>query len=161
MRSCGFDVLDVTSDYEGQYLMIEARPAAGSHAALGTSEHELDQLAADVLYFADGHRTVLETWRARLSELRHRDRRTVIWGAGSKGVAFLTALDVQEEVQYAVDVNPYKRGTYMAGTGHEIVAPDFLREWRPDVVIAMNPIYGAEIDQQLAGMGLHPELITV
>ena len=29
----------------------------------------------------------------------------------------------------------------MAGTGQEIVAPEFLDEYRPDLVVAMNPIY--------------------
>jgi hypothetical protein len=86
----------------------------------------------------------------------------VLWGGGSKGVAFLTTLGLSlDDVAYAVDINPNKTGTYMAGTGQEIVAPDFLKSYRPDVVIIMNPVYLQEITQNLAGMGLTPEIMTV
>jgi len=49
----------------------------------------------------------------------------------------------------------------MAGTGHRIVAPDFLKEYRPDAVIVMNAIYGAEIQQELNQLGLNPSLVTL
>jgi hypothetical protein len=60
-----------------------------------------------------------------------------------------------------VDINPYKHGTYMAGTGQEIVGPEFLREYRPDVVIVMNPIYCNEIQQNLDRIGVTAELMPV
>jgi hypothetical protein len=93
--------------------------------------------------------------------MRRDGLRMVIWGAGSKGVAFLTTLKIRDEIAYAVDINPYKHGTYMAGTGHEIVGPAFLRKYQPDVVIVMNPIYREDIRQDLNRMGLTPELLTV
>jgi hypothetical protein len=49
----------------------------------------------------------------------------------------------------------------MPGTGHRIVVPGQLREVRPDEVIVMNPVYRAEIGEQLRGLGLEPELLTV
>ena len=48
----------------------------------------------------------------------------------------------------------------MAATGQRVVAPEFLREYRPDLVIAMNPIYLDEIGAQLAAMDLRPELVA-
>jgi hypothetical protein len=42
----------------------------------------------------------------------------------------------------------------MAGTGQEIVAPSFLADYKPDVAIAMNPIYRGEIQDDLKRMGL-------
>jgi hypothetical protein len=47
---------------------------------------------------------------------------------------------------------------YLAGTGHRIVAPEFLRQYRPDVVIAMNSIYLTEIGDQMRAMGVDAEL---
>jgi hypothetical protein len=73
----------------------------------------------------------------------------------------LTTLDMREEVEYAVDVNPYRQGTYMVGTGQPIVPPSFLQEYRPDVVIAMNPVYCAEIEWDLQRMGVAARLVTV
>jgi hypothetical protein len=78
----------------------------------------------------------------------------VVWGSGSKGVAFLTALDLDKEIEYVVDINPYRQGKFMAGTGQQIVGPSFLAEYKPDVAIAMNPIYESEIQSDLRRMGL-------
>ena len=102
-----------------------------------------------------------EAWRRDLQRVRQTGRQAVIWGAGSKGVAFLTTLNIQDEMEYAVDINPYKHGTYMAGTGQEIVGPEFLKRYRPDVIIVMNPIYCDEIQQDLDRMGVTAELMPV
>jgi hypothetical protein len=90
-----------------------------------------------------------------------RGRKAVIWGSGSKGVAFLTTLGLGEEIACAVDINPHRHGYFMPGTGHRIVAPEELRKVRPDQVIVMNPIYRDEIGEQLRELGLEPELLTV
>jgi len=60
-----------------------------------------------------------------------------------------------------VDINPRKQGMYVAGTGQKIVPPEFLRDYQPDVVIVMNPIYEGEIRQMVADWGLTPELMCV
>ncbi|MDH4146710.1 MAG: class I SAM-dependent methyltransferase [Acidimicrobiia bacterium] len=159
-RATGFEVLGLELDYDDQYLLIEARPsttpAPGEPFAL---EDDLEVLARAVDKYCVEVEALRESWRHRLAELRGRGGKAVIWGAGSKGVSFLTNLGLRDEIEYAVDINPYKTGKFMAGTGHEIVAPEFLVEYRPDLVIAMNPIYLDEIRAQLDQLGLHPELI--
>ena len=55
----------------------------------------------------------------------------ILWGGGSKAVAFLTTLDVREGIEYAVDINPRRSGTFLAGTGQEIVAPGSWRTTDP------------------------------
>ena len=50
---------------------------------------------------------------------------------------------------------------YIPGTGHRIVPPAELREFRPDVVVIMNPIYRAEIQADLSGIGLYPEVVAI
>jgi len=88
----------------------------------------------------------------------------VVWGSGSKGVAFLTALNQHTpdcEIEYAVDINPFREGKYMAGTGQEIVSPAFLKRYKPDLAIAMNPIYQPEIKADLEKLGLSTEVVSV
>ena len=87
-------------------------------------------------------------------------RRTALWGGGSKGVSFLTTLDVREGIDYAVDINPRRHGTFIAGTGQQIVAPEFLQKYRPAVVIVMSPIYLPEITAQMERMGVHPNCVV-
>jgi hypothetical protein len=159
-RQYGFTVLHLEKDYAGQYLMIEARLDASPNAPLRHQETVADDLTRAVADFTQHYPARLTTWKHRLQELHRRGQRVVIWGGGSKGVAFLTTLQLHNEIAYVVDINPYKHGTYMAGTGQEIVGPDFLRHYQPDVVLIMNPIYGEEIRQTLAERGLQPELVV-
>jgi hypothetical protein len=42
-----------------------------------------------------------------------------------------------------------------------VVAPAALREYRPDLVIAMNPIYLDEIGGELAALGVRTRLEAV
>jgi SAM-dependent methyltransferase len=160
-RRCGFDVMNLAREYDDQYLMIETRPGDGEGGAFLEQENDLEDLTRDVAYFSENYPHELDAWRRDLQSIRQTGRRAVIWGAGSKGVAFLTTLHIQDEIEYAVDINLYKHGTYMAGTGQEIVAPGFLREYRPDVVIVMNPIYCGEIQQDLDRIGVAAELMPV
>jgi hypothetical protein len=76
-------------------------------------------------------------------------------------VAFLRAVDVPQAIDCVVDINPRKHHTYVAGTGHEIVPPSFLRAYCPDVVVVMNPIYIEEIRRELMEMQLTPELVGI
>jgi hypothetical protein len=103
------------------------------------------------------HEAQLARWRERLGGVRN----AVIWGAGSKGVAFLTTLGADAEIDLAVDVNPHKQDKYLAGSGVEVVAPTRLREYRPELVVAMNPVYLDEIGATLSELGVDAQLETV
>lgn len=157
----GFDVLDLFTDYDDQYLMIEASAVEGQGRMAQTMRPLLDELFNDVAFFKANVQERLANWRATLDMLHHEGQKVVLWGSGSKGVAFLTTLNVSDEIEYVVDINPNKHGTFMAGTGQEIVGPEFLQGYRPDVVIIMNPIYSPEISSRLAAMGLSVEVLTV
>jgi SAM-dependent methyltransferase len=159
-ENCGLDVLDVWTGYGEQYLMIEARAKRRAVAAPVVTP-DIAELAQKVQRFRDSSRTNIEDWRRRLQAFKAAGQRTVLWGSGSKGVSFLTTVDVTDQVACAVDINPYRQGKFMPGTGHEIVAPGALESLRPDNVIIMNPIYRKEISVQLASMSLHPNIITV
>ena len=81
----------------------------------------------------------------------------MLWGGGSKAGAFLTTLGVNDAaVAYAVDVNPRRHGTFIAGTGQQIVAPAFLEAYRPEVVLVMSPIYLPEITAELERRHVRP-----
>jgi hypothetical protein len=160
-RSCGFDVVDLGTEYDGQYLMIEARPGTGTGRPPLRQENDLAELERLVAEFTNAIAETTSLWKNRLAEINRKGQRAVLWGAGSKGVAFLTKLNIRDEVKYCVDINPYKHGTFMAGTGQEIVSPEFLKEYRPDIVIIMNPIYCAEIQADLHKLGLDPELVPI
>jgi len=160
-RTCGFEVLDLAKDYDDQYLLIEARPVNAPTLPQLVAENDLADIAHDVAVFEERFQKTARMWRARLDEIRLTGQRAVIWGSGSKCVAFLSTLGVHDEIEWIVDINPHRHGKFLAGSGIEIRSPEKLREYRPQVVIAMNPIYREEIGSDLERMGLQPELLAV
>ena len=77
------------------------------------------ELAGFVSRFSDEYWAKVSYWKRILSCLRDEGRKSVLWGAGSKGVSFVNMLDIGEEVGYLVDLNPYKDGRFVPGTGHQ------------------------------------------
>jgi SAM-dependent methyltransferase len=161
-RRTGFEVLHVERVYDDQYLVLEARPS--STPATGDPlpiEDDLDLLAKGTQLFQERFTRTLESWRDRLAALRRDGGTAVIWGSGSKGVSFLTNLAMDGAVECAVDINPFRQGRAMIGTGHRIADPDALTDLQPDLVIAMNPIYLDEIQAELDRRNLAAELVAV
>jgi hypothetical protein len=68
---------------------------------------------------------------------------------------------VQNEIEYVVDINPHRHGRFIPGTGQQIVAPSFLKDYQPDQVIAMNPVYLREIEEELARCDCHAQPIGI
>ncbi|MCZ7627713.1 MAG: class I SAM-dependent methyltransferase [Microthrixaceae bacterium] len=162
-RSSGFDVLDVALDYDDQYLLVEARPSATvpAQGAPFQIEDDMAVLSEAVTGFDTAYRAILDRWSSKVTDVVRADGNVVIWGAGSKGVAFLTALDIHDEIRFAVDINPHKHGMFMAGTGQEIVSPQHLVAYDPDLVVVMNPVYLDEIRAEIQELGIRPEVVAV
>lgn len=163
-RGTGFEVLNLWTDYENQYAMIEARPSRGETPVRADQALPMEETPAEFITTVEKFAPVVAEratlWRKRAEKLSSEGRKVVLWGGGSKAVALLTTLGIKtDELEYVVDINPYKAGTYIAGTGQEIVIPGRLEQIRPDSVVVMNPIYKEEVRSLLRGMGLEPELI--
>jgi hypothetical protein len=160
-RIAGFDPIDVWCDYDNQYVLIAARPGSG-HSPTLANEQPAEALAPKASAFAKGVAADLARWRGWLGERHRRRQKTVLWGGGSKAVAFLSTLGVGDEIAYTVDLNARRSGTFIAGTGHAIKAPAALAADPPDAIVVMSPIYLAEIKAQLDDLGVHPaELVTI
>jgi SAM-dependent methyltransferase len=156
-ESLGFEVINTEVTYGDQYLTVEARPARATGARRRT-ESDLAELKAVVAAFPGRFREAVEDWGGRLRGWKSAGKRVVIWGSGSKGVSFLTTLPDTDVVSHAVDINPYRKGYFMSGTGQQIVSPQELPGLAPDVVIVMNRVYVPEIRATLEGLGLAPEI---
>ncbi|MEM7167231.1 MAG: class I SAM-dependent methyltransferase [Planctomycetota bacterium] len=161
-RAAGFHVDDLWTDYDDQYLMIAASPAKpGEERAPLPQEESIEELTAEVDTFTQRVEQRLGEWRQWITDSHAQGKKTVLWGGGSKAVAFLTTLGIRDEIQYAVDVNPHKEGTWIVGTGQQVVGPAFLADYEPQQVVVMNPVYREEIAADLKKLGLDPELVMV
>ncbi len=159
-RRTGFEVTEVREAYDGQYLLLEAVLALGNPSD-STGSNGVQKTAALIDHFS---RTVSDRMASLASDVRgwaKAGKRVVVWGASSKAVAYLNTLGLDGEVAGVVDINPTKRGGFLAGTGHVIYGVDDLVEVRPDVAVLTNPIYTEEIRVALAQRDLAPQLVPL
>ncbi len=162
-RSCGFDPIELWTDYDDQYLMLVARPIApgATLSAPLAGEDDLGRMRSAVTLYAEQVPKRLSDWKREITEFHAAGKRTALWGSGSKAVSYLTTLGLTNEVGCIVDINPHKHGKFLAGTGHEISAPEALRAFRPDRIVVMNSIYLDEIAADCKKLGVEAELVGI
>jgi hypothetical protein len=154
----GFEVLETWLGMDGQYLMVTAIPTASSGLADTSYVPDLELEAKE---FRAGVTRTVSVLREGLDEASSHGGTVVLWGASSKAVAYLHALDVHDEVAAVVDINPVKQGMYLAGSGLPIVAPDDLEEIGPGTVIVMNPVYQKEIRDVLEARNIMARVVAL
>jgi len=155
--SCGFTVGRLFNSYEDQFLCVEASNRKPRSPSVCGDRRDYKDVFLGVTSFPEKYRRKTETWRTLIDNIGKAGQRAVVWGAGSKGITFLNTFNHDSRIDYVVDINPQKHGRYIAGTGQQVVSPDFLRTYRPDMIIVMNSIYRREIQQHTEGLGLRPE----
>jgi hypothetical protein len=121
--ACGFDICALRETFAGQFLCLEAWPAAAETGTPPTGVVSAQDLAQEARSFAARFQRKKARWEERLAHLEAHGQRCVVWGAGSKGVTF-------------------------------------LRAYRPDVVLLMNPLYRHEVQQRLDSLGVKAALMT-
>jgi SAM-dependent methyltransferase/Zn ribbon nucleic-acid-binding protein len=160
-RNCKFEVTDLAKDFDNQYLLIEAKPLSEPSDKVHKLEESVKETAEHVKYFSKHFHKKLDQWKNRLHKFHQQKKNAVIWGSGSKCVAFMTTLGVKDEIRHIIDINPHRHGKFIPGAGKEIMPPEFLKECKPDITIVMNPIYYHEITQMLNDMEVNTEVIAI
>lgn len=150
----GFEILDAGTSFGEQYLYIEAKAVAVKLATPSLDEgFELLLRAFDSAY-----RDKVARWRNYLAA---RDpSQCVVWGAGSKGVTFVNVVPGAEQIGALVDVNPFKQGRFVPGTGTPVVAPQAWHGRSVQSIIVMNPLYRNEISETAAMLGFKSEILA-
>jgi hypothetical protein len=147
----GFEILDLWDGFDKQYLMITAK--LGKKTI--TPNFNALETKKGVIRFKEQMAESIPFWNKFLKE----NKNTVLWGGGSKAVAFLTS--TKNNIEYVVDIDPLKYDTYIAGTGQKIVSPLSLKKIRPDHIIIMNPVYETEIQKKLLELELDIEILRI
>lgn len=162
-RSAGFEVDDVRETYDGQFLTITARPTEDAPDQLASDTESVSDVVDATEAFAAKFSQKLDSWAKQFETLAAGNRKAVLWGAGSKGITILNMLQPicgSSCINYVVDINNRKHGKFVAGTGQEIVPPEFLKQYQPDTTIVMNAVYKREVAQKLRDVGIESELVT-
>jgi hypothetical protein len=155
----GLAVYDVEElPTHGGSLRVFAQHAGGSHAAAGRvaallAREEASGLASPERY-ARFARDVQESKWALLElliHLRQEGKRIAGYGAPGKGNTLLNYCGIRTDlVDYTVDRNPYKQGTYTPGTHIPIHSLERIAESRPNYLLVLPWNLMDEIGAQLA-----------
>jgi hypothetical protein len=97
---------------------------------------------------------VVETKRNLLDFLikaKRAGKKVIGYGAPGKGNTLLNYCGIRTDfLDFTVDANPYKQGKFTPGTRIPILAPDVIREARPDYVLILPWNLREEISTQMA-----------
>ncbi|PAP78053.1 class I SAM-dependent methyltransferase [Rubrivirga marina] len=154
-----FDVEELPT--HGGSLRIYARHAADASKPLTARAIELRAREQawgvdDLATYARFAEQVRETKRGLLDFLirARRDGKTVVgYGAPGKGNTLLNYCGIRTDLlDYTVDRNPYKQGTYTPGARIPVHAPERIFETRPDYVLILPWNLRDEISAQMAGI---------
>ena len=153
-ESVGFGVQEVKTLYDDQYLSITAR------ANLESIETKQVRTLCRFATFSDRAYSNIRYWRDKIGTAANAGP-IALWGGGSKAVAFLTATETGDSIDAVVDINPARQGSYLPPYGHKIISPDALKSVAPRTVIVMNPIYRAEISENLRDLDIETNVLTL
>lgn len=150
----GFRTQDIHTEFDDQYVCATAYLTAVNSTAepvVGAARisQDMDELAAGL---SAGLEKQLQLWRNWFTDKS--PGTVMLWGSGSKAVAFLTSLGLKSQVAGVVDINPDKQNSFLAGSGHGVVSPSELVDLAPEFIIIMNPAYVSEIRDALAELSV-------
>ena len=152
-----FDVEEIPT--HGGSLRIHARHAKCARWPVSAAVRALlDREAADgftrLEHYLGFEAQVVEVKRSLLGfliEARRAGKKVVGYGAAAKGNTLLNYCGVRGDfLDFVADLSPHKQGRYLPGTHIPIVAPDRIRETRPDFVLILPWNIRAEVTAQHA-----------
>lgn len=160
LRVAGCSVVEAGPCFAGgQYVSALGEPVRGGPQARVVPP--TGEFVAEAEAFGRGLGATLQRWDTTVKGLLDAGRRVAVWGAGGRGLNFLTLVPSCGRVEAVVDIGAQRQGGFVPGTGQAIAAPESLRRKRPDVVIVTNATYLEEIKGQLGELGLAPELLAL
>lgn len=139
-----FDVEELPT--HGGSLRIFARHAENEVLRVGTRVRDLrEREIADGFLsleryrgFGEQVRTTKRKLLTFLIDAKQRGKKVVGYGAPGKGNTLLNYCGIRTDfLDFTVDANPYKQGKFTPGTRIPILAPEAIREARPDYVLIL------------------------
>jgi len=136
----------------GRHTKDDSKPISNSVQVL--KDKELDAGLDRPEFFAAFNEQVRETKRQLLEFLiqAKREGKTIVgYGAPAKGNTLLNYCGIRTDfIDYTVDRNPHKQGTWLPGTHIPVIHPDEIARTKPDYILILPWNLKNEIIELLA-----------
>ncbi|MGZ5801469.1 MAG: class I SAM-dependent methyltransferase [Burkholderiaceae bacterium] len=147
------EVMELAHGYDGE--VVYGRVKLGQPAAF----QEQAKATAAFSRRADQSRVAIH---AQLVELAASGAKVAIWGGTGKAAAFIHQFGADaERFPLVVDSDPEKAGTFVPGTGQEILFRDALKTSAVDVVIIPTQWRAKDIAAEMAREGIRPRSVLI
>jgi len=141
----GFEVSEVFDSFDNEFIVIIFKKSDSSikDSIKNKSNPLMDE-------FIKNFERYKVTFNEGVKDLKTKNKKIVVWGAGGKGNALLSMCDLDSNyIDYVIDSDPKKIGKYTIGSHLFIKSPEVLKEDLVDVIIISAMAYEAEILKKL------------
>ncbi len=157
LRRAGFQTESVLQASNGQYLW-----AFGIITQESAAIAETNSISERLVNYALTEKNLIAEMKTKLQDLKAEDNLLAVWGMATKGVVFCNLIDADRQLfDFCVDISAKKTNCFVAHTGHQINAPDILRQIGSAklVIVVMNPNYLPEIIESCRQLNLDPKFM--
>ena len=150
LQLAGYKAVNVEEVLGGDYLAIDAYPDFSSG---DFKEIELDKPFQYFQNFAISYQNGLQKWKQVLDNWAEKKYSIALWGAGMRGVNFLSHFSAIENLALVIDINPLRQGKFLPKSGYLVSPPVALKDQAVDVILISNATYKNEIISQARDLG--------
>jgi hypothetical protein len=153
LGSCSTEVKMTEHGYNGEVIFGLVKLTGNSNKV---------ENAQQALDFSARAKQAKKTISTQLAELHRSGKRVAIWGGTGKGAAFINyyGADV-DRFPLVVDSDRDKVGTFVPGTGQEILFRDVLLENPADVIIIPTQWRAKDIVTEMARTGIRAQTLLI
>jgi SAM-dependent methyltransferase len=150
LELAGFQVTKIGKYLDGDYLGVEAVPA---ELANGPVDVRPEDPTPVLQAFAATYSSGLKMWNDTFDNWEKEGLKVALWGAGMRGINFLSAFPRHETISLVLDINPHRQGKYLPSSAFQVQEPEALTGHNIDVLIISNATYKDEIMAHARSLG--------
>jgi len=150
LQLAGYKEIRIEEFLDGDYLGVEAFPdfSAGSSPEI-TLEKPFQQFEN----FANAYQEGLTEWQEKLDAWTAKKYNIALWGAGMRGINFLSHFSTLQNLALVIDINPLRQGKFLPKSGFQVSTPEALKNQPVEVILISNATYQNEIMDQAKALG--------
>jgi SAM-dependent methyltransferase len=154
IAEAGFRLTAARRAFGDQYLWFECVNEPPLEPVTSVPQPDI---AERLIAYSNSETALIDRMIVLIDQLKSEGAAIAVWGMATKGVMFSMLVDPDgSRIDWCVDVNPNKQGSFTPLTGRQILAPAALERepHREIVVLIMNENYAAEIKAQCLDLAL-------